>query len=490
MLRFVLFLILAIGSIPNASAATVRITDGDCNGLSAAVAIAAQNVDTASSTTILLARAGNYVGCSFRMGTGKLIIDGQGAHLQQFSACLFQDYLIPNPNPQATPLPLPSLELRNLTITGGAAQSNTCAVWVGDMNPIFPTHYVLDNVGSVTLNTVTLTGSTSVLSDGFIRSSGNLVFRNVSVVGVSVNASSILAALQGPNGALISNSGNLEIYNSTFANNSARITDPVTQASSATFLINSNGLLQRARVLIGNSLFAGNGTYVCNPSLPAWASPSDFVSLGGNVTTSAICGIPASSDKMVTDANLAELGNHGGLVPTQAISGGSPAKGAGNPQYCEALDARGYTRSPHGCDAGAYEYGGGSGALTASGMNGVYYDPDANGHYVSLQRIHDNGDIAIVWSTFDANGNQAWVYGVGQLTDKRIHANMSQNIGGVLQVGGAPTGSSVRPWGTVDIDLTSCASAQFNYASTLDGFGSGQFPLTRLAFVSDFGCAE
>ncbi len=123
-------------------------------------------------------------------------------------------------------------------------------------------------------------------------------------------------------------------------------------------------------------------------------------------------------------------------------------------------------------------------------MNGFYFDPDANGHYVSLQRIHDNGDIAIVWSTFDSNGNQAWVYGVGQLTDKRIHASMSQNIGGVLQVGGPPTGSTVRPWGTVDIDLTSCALAQFSYQSSLDGFGSGQFPLTRLAFVSDFGCSD
>jgi len=67
----------------------------------------------------------------------------------------------------------------------------------------------------------------------------------------------------------------------------------------------------------------------------------------------------------------------------------------------------------------------------------------------------------------------------------------SQNIGGILQ----PVVLRVaRPpfirGGTVDIDLTSCTLAQFSYASTLDGFGSGTFPLTRLAFVSDFGCAE
>jgi len=47
-----------------------------------------------------------------------------------------------------------------------------------------------------------------------------------------------------------------------------------------------------------------------------------------------------------------------------------------------ALDAHSYTRSAKGCDAGAYEFGAGSGAL--NGMNGFYYDPDANGHYVSI----------------------------------------------------------------------------------------------------------
>lgn len=67
---------------------------------------------------------------------------------------------------------------------------------------------------------------------------------------------------------------------------------------------------------------------------------------------------------------------------------------------------------------------------------------------------------------------------------------MSQNIGGVLQVGGPPKGSTVRAWGTVDIDLTSCLFAQFNYQSSLANFGSGQFPLTRLALVSDFGCSN
>ena len=218
---------------------------------------------------------------------------------------------------------------------------------------------------------------------------------------------------------------------------------------------------------------------------------SGFVSTSKQNQSFLSCGFSTATNDVITqNAGLGTFDNHGGLVPTQALTYSSPARGVGVPLHCEAVDARGYKRSATGCDAGAYEYGGGAGALTANGMNGFYYDPDANGHYVSIQRIHDNGDIAILWNTFDQKGNQAWIYGVGQLSGQHIHADMSRNVGGVLQVGGPPTGSSVRAWGTVDIDLTSCLFAQFNYQSSVANFGSGQFPLTRLALVSDFGCSN
>ena len=114
-----------------------------------------------------------------------------------------------------------------------------------------------------------------------------------------------------------------------------------------------------------------------------------------------------------------------------------------------------------------------------------------NGHYVSLQRVHDNKDVMVFWDTFDNQGNQAWIFGVGTLTsDRHIHASMYRNLGGVLQPGGPATGAKASAWGTVDIDLTSCAAAQFNYQSSLPDFGSGQFPLTRLAFESAINCGD
>jgi len=474
--RIVLVLCLAFGGWQSGFAGVLRVADGDCGGLANAIATASANAGT--STTILLAREGTYPTCDLGVYstsanfTANLVIDGQGALLQ---------YVRLNVGNA-------SLTLKNLTI--GAATTDSgggvpCLLYGLTLNGL-EVHTVapICNSGNLSLDTVTVQNlrlpealASNIPIDGaiddasVIANSGFLVLRNVTISNIKASTlrSNILENKLG---------GRLEVYNSTFSNSQFGNTNGVV-ISSVPF---GNDPLVMQTTEIANSLFAGNSVPACDQA---------GSSFGGNVGTDAICGFSAATDdKIVADAGLGSFGDHGGLIPTQAISAGSPARGAGVARYCEGLDARGYTRSPHGCDAGAYEYGGGSGALTASGLNGFYYDPDANGHYVSLQRIHDNGDIAIVWSTFDSNGNQAWVYGVGQLAGKRIHAAMSQNLGGVLQPGGAPTGSSVHAWGTVDIDLTSCALAQFSYASNVPGFGSGTFPLTRLAFVSDFGCSE
>ena len=476
MLRLFLFLVISVCALQTAAASTVRIADGDCAGFAHAVAAASGKAGT--SATILLARNGTYPTCDLAYYgadaslSTNLVIDGQGARLHYVRLSIAAA----------------SLTLKNLTIDAATTDSGggvACLLYGLTLDGV-AVHVVtpICNSGNLTLDTVSFENlslpyivASNIPIDGtiddasVIANSGYLALRNVTISNIKPSAlrSTIIENKFG---------GRLEIYNSSFSNAQFGNSDG-SVINSAPFA--TDPLISQTTT-IANSLFGGNSVNACDQNV---------ISIGGNVATDASCGFSSSTgDKIVADANLGTFGDHGGLIPTQAISGGSPAHGAGVAQYCEALDARGYTRSPHGCDAGAYEYGGGSGALTANGLNGFYYDPDANGHYVSLQRIHDNGDIAIVWSTFDSKGNQAWVYGVGQLSGKRIHADMSQNLGGVLQPGGAPTGSTVHNWGTVDIDLTSCALAQFSYQSGIEGFGNGQFPLTRLAFVSDFGCAD
>src|SRR5579863_81834 len=124
MLRFVLFLIFTIAAYQPASAGVVRVANGDCAGLSTAVTAAAQG---AGSTTILLARNGNYSGCGIVMNAGNVVIDGQGSQMQFFSACIGGE--------PGSPAPGASLLLRNLSI--GAATANAtgpvCTIFTGDI---------------------------------------------------------------------------------------------------------------------------------------------------------------------------------------------------------------------------------------------------------------------------------------------------------------------------------------------------------------------
>lgn len=212
-------------------------------------------------------------------------------------------------------------------------------------------------------------------------------------------------------------------------------------------------------------------------------------SFGGNVLGDSTCGFNAAADHIVTDAGLGDYGNHGGVVNTMALNYGSPAIGAGLAANCAATDARGVARGSSSCDAGAYEFGGGNGQLGKSGVSGVYYDAAHDGHYVTVQNL-DNGGALVIWNTFNEAGKPAWLYGVGTVSGNTIHvANVSQNLGGVLQPGGVVLGSKETAWGSFDFTATNCLSASLKYQSVNPQFGSGTVNLTRLAFVDGLDCS-
>jgi hypothetical protein len=268
-------------------------------------------------------------------------------------------------------------------------------------------------------------------------------------------------------GGVIDNVGSLAIFNSTLQ------AEPVVSDSG------------NASMELANSVLPTAPTEACA------ISGTHIQSLGGNVA-GGNCTWAVSTDRRSSDdtAGLGPFQPNGGLgVPTFAPTSSSIVRGAGLAKYCEPVDARGLVRPAAACDAGAAQFDARK-YVGEGGMNGVWYDRAANGHYVTIQRVHDDDTALVIWNTFDHSGNQAWIYGVGHVTGRHISIVMSQNLGGTLQPGGAPTGSSVQSWGTVDIDLANCVSGTLRYQSTLPAFGSGQFPLDRLAYVSDFGCVN
>ncbi len=206
----------------------------------------------------------------------------------------------------------------------------------------------------------------------------------------------------------IDNDGTLSVFNSTL------LSADVANAGGAT-------------LDIGNSIVAGRSPSACA------VAGAGVRSQGGNVVA-ASCAWTAEADTRSAEpgAGLGPLQDNGGMgIPTFALGSASPARNSGIANHCEPTDARGVARPAGVCDAGAYGFDA-TKYLGSGGMNGTWYDHTADGHYVTIQRVHDNGDALVVWNAFDQYGNQAWIYGVGRVTDRRLHVEMAQNVGGRL----------------------------------------------------------
>jgi hypothetical protein len=369
-----------------------------------------------------------------------------------------------------------TLQLRNINLgavpVSTAAQPRAQASAVKPpANPslIFGTSAAINNAGNLILEMASVSGVDyygSQRAFPMIINGGSLTLRNVSVAN---NAGDV---------EMISNGGSLEISHSSFVSN----------------ISTQRGLLSSdvgATITVANSLFANAGSAAC-VAATAESPQGQVFSLGGNVTTENSCRFGAAGDRVVADAALGSFGDNGGLVNTVLLTGNSPAVRNGVAANCEASDARGVVRNVQargGCDAGAYEFGGGRGLLSQGGMSGFFYDASADGHYVTVQRL-DWGSSLVVWNTFDKNGEAAWIYSIGSVDGDHVHAQGAQNLGGVLQPGGAPTGSHGTVWGDIDITFSNCFGGTFSYNSPLANFGSGQFPLNRLAFLGDLDCSD
>ena len=468
--RFAPFLFLLFALMQQASGAVVRVADGDCASLSAAAASAPGS----EPSMIVLTTKGHYGGC-FLLVTGNITIDGAGS------------FMFLGPTNAAGPTTAQvqveaggNLVLRNINLGVPSGPTSSTSERTAAIAPPSDPAFVVNNrpqivnYGNLAIESASLSGMTyatatlsaiATVSPEMIDNYGQLLLRNVTI------------AENVGQGALIYNVGAVEISQSTIS---------VPAASLALFTTTGFG----ATYTFANNLFSGNVGCLLDARFPFTA----FVSRGGNLSTvsAGSCNLATPGDRIIADAGLGAFGDNGGLVSTVLLNGSSVAVRNGVAANCEASDARGVVRNVEargGCDSGAYEFGGGRGLLSQGGMSGFFYDASADGHYVTVQRL-DWGSALVIWNTFDKNGQAAWIYSIGEVSGNHVHAQGAQNLGGVLQPGGAPTGSQGVVWGDIDIDLQNCFAGTFSYSSPLANFGSGRFPLNRLAFLGDLDCSD
>lgn len=227
-------------------------------------------------------------------------------------------------------------------------------------------------------------------------------------------------------------------------------------------------------------------------------------SLGYNFIENAECGFTAEGDRIGesvgllwrpveaswnTGGSTKEILTHA-LVPIQA----SPAIDSVPNHRCGNDNLLGDYRQLDGngdgiklCDAGAVELV--PITLGEGGINGIYYNPNADGHYVYI--LDNDYNSVVMWSTFDNDGKQAWIFGIGELVGGRsLITDAYINLDGRVSLDGEIEQAEAHHWGTLEVEMSNCNEGTIAFNSDRPEFGSGQFNITRLAFVKQLGCVD
>ena len=334
------------------------------------------------------------------------------------------------------------------------------------------------NRGSLSLERVTFSDIHGLQNQTFIKcdttqfllNEGSAALLNVTIISNEISLpGSVIRSVSGSN----TNINHLTVVDTT-----------INRAPVGTILLAEVG----GPISISNSIIiADGGSYMDGTTYELIPCTGPIIDNGGNFASSEECGPTWGLIDRADLSQIVEKGHDAWVVP---LVGDSIAMDAGNKDYCVRLDGRGFERDAL-CDSGSYESmaANNGGELGRGGISGFYYTPDSDGNYIQVQRAY-NGNVVVIWNTFDRSGAQAWINAVGRYQNRVVEANAYINLGGILQPGAGASAATVTDWGTLKVTAHNCNEITVEYDSTDPNFGSGVFEATRLAYVHDLGCSE
>ncbi|HMM66829.1 MAG TPA: Ig-like domain-containing protein [Dokdonella sp.] len=128
-----------------------------------------------------------------------------------------------------------------------------------------------------------------------------------------------------------------------------------------------------------------------------------------------------------------------------------------------------------------------------SGFTGTWYDPEQNGHGLTVEVLPDNR-VLVTWNTFTPDGSQqAWFGGAGEIVGQQAIIYASRAEGGRWIPYFDSSQVSVRLWGTLTLTFSDCNHGRVLFAGD-GGFGNGsiwrfgEMDLTRLTLPAGLSC--
>jgi len=123
------------------------------------------------------------------------------------------------------------------------------------------------------------------------------------------------------------------------------------------------------------------------------------------------------------------------------------------------------------------------------GFTGNWTDPAPNNQGIQIE-VLDNNRAIVIWFTFDANGDQQWLGGLGSISNNRIEVDLRRVSGGAFPPELIEQDQiSIEPWGHASISFSNCRQGQMSWTSHVGAVPSGTMPLRRVSALADLPCA-
>ncbi|MBL4773951.1 MAG: hypothetical protein JKX98_10270 [Alcanivoracaceae bacterium] len=130
--------------------------------------------------------------------------------------------------------------------------------------------------------------------------------------------------------------------------------------------------------------------------------------------------------------------------------------------------------------------------LITGAFTGAWYNQEEPGQGFIIQIIEaEEGTEAIVfWFSFDAEGNQLWLFGVAPVEGDHVTLDMLITTGGVNNTNGFNnTDISSDLWGTLTLQFQNCNKGSVDYSSLDEAIGSGSYTIKRLTRTVGSQCS-
>ena len=120
-------------------------------------------------------------------------------------------------------------------------------------------------------------------------------------------------------------------------------------------------------------------------------------------------------------------------------------------------------------------------------LSGAWFNPARDGEGFIVEVVNET-DVLAYWFTYDSEGNQLWMLGLGELDQSgNVRITMQRSSGGNFGDRFDPESVQLTDWGEVNIEFGECDNASYSW-SAAQPFDSGAYDLARLTTLKNADC--